>query len=93
MKAIPTSIIALALLAGCAKEPPPRVVEITRLTVPEPPLELTTCKESVVLPTGSLDARDVANLILRLNHAHRDCRMTLEALVGWLHQARIDAGP
>ena len=79
-------LLPLMLIAGCANQAPPVVINTETFIVPTPPKELTDCSVTPLIPSDTVDAYSVSRVILQLHYAHQDCRTTLHELVKWLSE-------
>lgn len=61
---------------------------VRETVVPEAPAELTRCAGEPFVPPEGADGYDVADFIVALGMAGRDCRATLGELSAWLAAAR-----
>lgn len=74
-----------ALLISCAPSAPVPVVQIQRLA---PPAALLVCAEAPPIPARvGLTQGRVAELLVSLGAAHRDCAGKLRAVRAWVAEA------
>ncbi len=76
------------LAAACSTPPEPAILRVTEIRVPEAPAELAECAPAPGIYAEGAAEPAIAEYMLRLEAAGRDCRRTLTELTAWLRDAK-----